>query len=315
MTGAYTTIILPGKPQADTIVALFLLRSFGKERYPGVEQAKIEAMSLIEKDQKDKEDVLLIDIGGGAFDHHGTQKTVSQLVAEDLRIKDDPALQRLLEYVERDERYGAGTISKDPIDRAFGLSGLISSLTRSMPENTQGVVTAVLPLLEAHYTEQKKWFEELPQEFIEKERNGKAETLEMKHKGKKIRVICIEADGQSMASYLRSQAGQKADVVAQRLSSGHVNIVTLQQKKIDLRMTAGLLRIEEADKKGRRLLVGPADLVEPGRIEDVPEWYYDTATNSLLNGGLHPKGTDPTRIPFVRIKEILREGLESQVKA
>ncbi|MDO8655226.1 MAG: hypothetical protein Q7R48_02250 [bacterium] len=311
MVTKYTKIILPAKPQPDTIVGTFLLRKFGGAKYPGIEDAELKVMSMLPEsvESMEQQGAMLVDIGKGKFDHHGTQKTVSQQIAEDLGVDQDPALQRLLQYAERDDKHGMGTISKDSIDRAFGLSGLISSLTRSMPNDPQRVVEIIMPLLEAHYVEQEKWFQELPKEFSTRLNEGKAGVHRVLQKGKSLKVISIESDGQSMAAYLRSHAGQKADVVIQRSSSGHVNIVTLQQKKIDLRMAAGLMRFEESKMRNRTIAVKPEELMKPGRIEEVPEWYYDTATNSLLNGGLHPQGTEGTAIPFVKLKEILLEGL------
>ena len=51
----------------------------------------------------------------------------------------------------------------------------------------------------------------------------------------------------------------------------------------------------------------PKEILEkPGRIDEVPEWYYDTSTNSLLNGGLKPGLIIPTQISITTFKKIVK---------
>ena len=189
MNFTYQKIILPTRPQPDTILGIFLLKKFGKEKYLGIEKAEVEIWQELPKGETpgflEKKGVLVLDLGGGKFDHHQKGKTLSKLLAEDLEILDDHALQKLLIYGERDDKYGLGTISSDPIDKAFGLSGLIASLNKVFPGNPEKVIENVLPLIEAHYLEEKKKIEELPREFEEKLKEGKAEIFEVKQEKKK----------------------------------------------------------------------------------------------------------------------------------
>ena len=78
----YQKIILPTRPQPDTIVAIFLLREFGKEKYPGLEEAELEIRQELPKDETEnslrKKGVLTLDIGKGKFDNHFRGKFVSQ---------------------------------------------------------------------------------------------------------------------------------------------------------------------------------------------------------------------------------------------
>lgn len=313
MSPFYQKIILPTRPQPDTILGIFLLKNFGREKYPGTEKAKIEIWQELPKNETsgslEKKGVLVLDLGGGKFDHHQKGRTLSQLVAEDLEILNDSALQKLLTYGERDDKYGLGTISSDPIDKAFGLSGLIASLNRTFTKNPEKVIETILPLIEAHYLEERKRVEELPREFEEKLKTGQVDVFEVKQGNKKLKVVVLESDNLSMAGWLRSSEGMKADVVCQKVSSGYVNILTKPLKRVDLRWLAAYIRNEEAKLRGRRLRYLTFDLMQPGKIPEVPEWYYDRATNSMLNGGPNPKGILPTAIPFLKIKEILKEAL------
>lgn len=309
----YQKIILPTLPQVDTIIAIFLLKKFGKEKYPGIENASIEIWTSLPPGKTiaslEEEGYFLIDIGGGKFDHHSKGKTASQIVAEDLNLEGDPALSKLLAFAERSDKYGLGTISTDPIDKAFGLTGLISDLRKILPENPRKIVDLVLPLIHAHYLEEKRRYKDLPEEFEKKLKEGRAEVFIVKQGKKKLKVVAIETDNPSIVGWLRSTIGPKADVVLQRGSSGHANIITRPLKKIDLRFLVALLRKEEITRQEREVTIPPLELIKPGKVPEVPEWYYDKATNSILNGGLNPKGTTPTSIPFERIKELIREGL------
>lgn len=313
---AFNKIILPSRPQPDTILAIFLLKSFGKEKYPGVEKSKIEIWQELPKGETinsmEKKGVLVLDLAGGKFDHHQKGKTLSQIIAEDLGISEDSSLQKLLTYGERDDKFGLGTISPDPLDKAFGLSGLIASLNKALSQNPEKVIEIILPLITAHCLEEKKKTQELPQELAEKLKQGKAEIFETKQDKKKLKIVVLESDNLSMAGWLRSSEGERADVVCQKTSSGYVNILTRPLKRIDLRWLAAYLRNEEAKIRGRKLKYMTFDLMRPGKIAEIPEWYYDRATNSLLNGGTNPKGVDPTALPFEKIKEILKESLSQK---
>lgn len=312
---AIHTILLPARPQPDTIVAMFFLKTFGQKQYPGVENAEISVMPTPPLGATESsllsEGILPIDIMGGKFDHHKQGGTASELIAKNLNIEQSPMLAKLLAYAERDDKYGKGTVSQDPLDKAFGLSGLIAALNKAIPDNPKDIVDYILPLLTAHYIEEKKRTEDLPKEFQEKLLSGQVKVLEGRHKKSKIKIVSIESDEPSMPGWLRSAVGQKADVVIQRMSSGNTNILTRPLKRIDLRHVVSLIREEELHLSNKNVRVTPTILSQPGRIEELPEWYYDRATNSLLNGGVHPEGTPPTKIPLASITEFVVKGLET----
>ena len=47
MTREYSTIFLPTRPQPDTIVGIFLLSTFGREQYPGIENAEVKVLTTM----------------------------------------------------------------------------------------------------------------------------------------------------------------------------------------------------------------------------------------------------------------------------
>src|SRR3989344_1819895 len=313
----YTKIIIPSSLHPDTILAIFLLRKFGVGKYPGIDKAEVEIRQVLAENETSvslkEKGVIVLDLGGGEFDHHSQKgKILSELVTEDLQIAQDPALAKVLAYAKRDDQYGIGTISTDQLDRALGLSGLISSISKTV-QNTEKILQIIFPVLEAHYTEERKRTIELPLEFEKRLQEGKAQIIELKHKGKKLKVVFLESDNISMAGWIKSSVGLKADVVGIAMSSGYVNILTKQQKMIDLRWLAAYLRSEELGMRGKSQINSIQILMKPGKIEEVQEWYYDRATNSLLNGGINPKGILPTAIPFEKIKAIAKEALSKDI--
>lgn len=312
-------IILPTRPQPDTIVAIFLLKEFGEDVYPGIRNAVVDSWQVVpegkDADQLLREGVLLLDIGGGRFDHHdrAEKTTASDLVSEGLGIKDDPAIAKLLEYARRDDFYGKGTISNDQLDRAFGLSGLVAALNKTYVGEVARVVEITLPLVEAHYREEVRRTKELPEEFEAKKKAGEVDAFSVKQRDKKLSVAVVTSDNASLPGYLRSQQGGRFDVVAQWLSSGHVNILTRPTKRVDLRSLTLLLRMEEATRAGIELQMEPKDLAKPGRLNEIPEWYFDPATNSIQNGGLNPTEVKPTRISRADFNKIIELGLSEQL--
>jgi len=308
----FTKIIIPTTPHADVIAGIFLLKKFGNEKYPDIINASIEILQQLPggetSDSLEKKGIIVLDVGKGKFDHHGKDSNLSQLIADDLGILKEGALVKLLSYAERDDKYGLGTISTDQIDKAFGLSGLITALNKGMM-NPEKVISIIFPLLEAHYNEERKRVYDLPIEFKKRLQDGKAEIFEVKQAKKKLKVAIIESDDVSMPGWLKSSIGIKADIVCQRKTDGFTNIITNQLKKVDLRWLVAYLRDEEfkLKNKGKNILINR--LMTPGKVEEVPEWYYDRATNSILNGGANPKGIPSTAIPLKRIKEIIEEAI------
>jgi len=308
----YKKIIIPTRPHADVIVGIFLLIKFGEAKYPGIKDSLIDIWQELPAGDTnlslEKKGVLLLDLGEGKLDHHKTGKNLSQLIAEDLGIVADASIAKILAYAERDDKHGLGTVSADSLDKAFGLSGLVSALNKTI-KDPEKIVKIVLPLLEAHHAEEKRRTQELPQEFEQKLKEGKAEVFEVKQGKKNLKVVVLESDNLSMAGWLKSSGGLKADVVCQKNGDGFTNILTKPLKIVDLRWLAAYLRKAEAELRDRKLACSTFDLMKPGKMQEIPEWYYDRATNSVLNGGSTPKGILPTAIPLKTIIEILKEAL------
>lgn len=311
-------IVIPTRPQIDTLVAVFILKKFGNHHFPGVTDASFNFISKLPEGENDttflEKGTVLLDIGNGMFDHHAqTEKTTaSRLVADYLNMTRDPAHEKMLQFAERDDMYGKGIISTDPLDKAFGLPGLLTVLNKKYAQDQLKVVEYVLPLLEAHHDEELRRTEEMPKEVETKLAAGDAEVFSVKHRGRNLRCMYIKTDNPSLAGYLRSQIGGRHDVVILHASAGNINILTRPTKKPDLQFLAVVIRRSELMKANNPTLLSMAQLSKEGRLDDIPEWYFDRVSNSIQNGGINPAGVPVTRLSREEIIKLTQIGLSEQ---
>ena len=324
MPKTYKTIILPGKLHVDIVVALLLLREYGESKFPGISKAKLKFVDSVPGEFKPKDleatGVIAIDTGGGRFDHHDDETKLAKecsttLVAKYLGINQDPALKKLIRFALRDDIEGKGIVSGDVLDRAFGFPGLLINLTRYYPDKPQKVIEIALPLLQAHLKEENNRNHVLPAEYLKCSDSGKMDAFVMKQDGKQLRIILIETDAPGMIGFLRAYNEIRANIIAQKSSSGHINIITQQNFQIDLRNIAGLVRLEEARKNKVDLSkIDLKTIAEPRKHEQITKWYYDTVTNSMQNGGARPESVDPTILDLKDIKKIFEIGFDMKNK-
>jgi hypothetical protein len=312
----HTIAIFP-KIQADTATAVYLLKNFGEKQFPGISQAKIIFWTAPPSDKSpaeyEKEGYLLLDLGG-RFDHHVTNREsgsrsecLSTLVAAAIGMEKSPVIKKLLAWAKRDDLEGKGTISADPLDRAFGLSGIIMNLNREFanePEKTLNIITTIIGV---HVSEEYRRHIELPQEWETLKASGKAKEFEARQGSADLKCAFAHTDNAALAGYLR--AAHKFDVVVIRRATGHLSMVTRQERSLDLRPVIASLRVQEALKKG--LSVNPKDpnLMAPGKFPGLDEWYYDDAANTLQNGGINPQGIPASKLSDDEVLTAIQQGL------
>ncbi len=309
-------IVIFPKIQPDTACAIFLLRKYGGALFPGIAEAEIEFMTALPvgktAEDFEKEGVLLIDLGKSRFDHHTDahgrrDECASSLIAKALGVSDRPELRKLLQYVKRDDLEGKGTLSTDPLDRAFGLSGLVMTMNRVHAEHPQAVLEFVIGVFEAHVFEEYRRQVEMPAEWKGLLASGRGKEMTVSKSGRALRVIGLESENVSLPGFLRAYA--KADVIVQRFASGHTNVITRQEAKIDLKNLVAAVRKEEAARKNATLPADEAALAKPNHLEGIEEWFYDTAATTLQNGGVRPIGVQPTRIDFPTFLRLVQNNL------
>ncbi len=314
---AIHTIAMFPKIQADTAASFYILKNFGEKLFPGIKQAKVVFWTALPRGKTAKElegeGYLTIDLGG-EFDHHLTNEQLGKrtecaatIIAQYLGVQNDVTLKKLLAWAKRDDLQGKGTVSVDPLDRAFGLSGIIMNANREYANEPRKALDLIVEILGLHVHEEKRRQVELPQELEKLEQAGKIESLDLKQGSAELKGMFVETENIAMAGFLR--AAKKTDLIIQRRVSGHTNIVTQQLRSIDLRPLVAVLRLSEAEKKGVQLEADEASLMSPGRLAGVEEWYYDNAANSIQNGGISPEGVTPTRLSRQEIISLVKNAI------
>lgn len=315
------TIVLFPKIQIDTSIAYFLLKYFGERKFPGLDAQNIEFWTELPTgkttDQLEQEGYILIDLGSSRFDHHrlgpeNKKHSSSHMLAKYLEIEDRPDLQKLLEFARRDDLEGKGTQSNDPIDRAFGLSGLLTNWNKTMPEKSREILEIITLMLEAHFAEENRRHELLPKEYSDMLKTNKIKEFRGMQFGRQLKIIYMESDNPAMAGFVRSRA-VGAHIVIQKASTGHTNFITQQQARIQLKKLARLIKLLEAEKNNIILQIDSMEELEmPGRTEGLPHWFYDTRANTLQNGGINPQDIPPTTLVYEEIEELVKKGLNME---
>jgi hypothetical protein len=169
-------------------------------------------------------------------------------------------------------------------------------------------------MLEAHWQSAYEHHVELPRDVEAKRTAGQYREHSVRQGDKHLKMVCVVSDKPSMPTYLRSERGGRADVVLQKAeSTNHLCLLTRQDRGVDLSQVMGLIRLREAELMEVELQDDAEYLGRIGRIDEVPHWYFDPATNSLLNGGAHSPGVAPSNIDWEEISRIVLAGLEMGV--
>lgn len=316
----HTITIFP-KIQIDTLAAIYLLREFGQEAFPGIQDAQIAFLTKVPEDQDpealEKSGNLMVDLGG-MFDHHRAnmasgkrEECASSLIAKYLGVEKKKYLQKLLTWAKRDDLEGKGTISEDSLDRAFGLSGIVSMLNRQLKNDPQEVIDLILPLIEHHVAEQRHRAEGLPKLYDALEAEGQAKKWKLKQGRADLKAGYVVSDDIGLAGWLK--AVKRVDLVIQRALTGHTNVITRQERSIDLRPLIAGLRAAEAQARGVDLPQDKNLLESVGTIDALPMWYYDDAANTLQNGGIEPGDISPTQLSIEQIVDIVNETIPNGV--
>lgn len=307
----FNRILTHERPHLDEIVAIWLLRRFGEQRFPGIGTAAVEFTSirrLAEAGRKpedyEAEGTLLLGIGGGRFDEHPTLDAdrkagdcATTLVARDLGISDDPSLAKILRFVRAADVDGNAS--------PFDISYVVKLLHARHPEEPSRVIEWALVAIEAKYQEQLRFFTVVKPEF-----DAKAKVEEIAVGKKRLRVVTIDSDEDGIHKYARSEFGARAAIVIQRRSSGNVAVFGNKQAGVDLREAAKLIRLAEREAKG--LEPAPADdkLLAEGYAPGAEEWFYHRQGQMLLNGSLTQADVPPTRLSLDRIAELVKIGVD-----
>lgn len=287
----------------DEIMAIWLLRRFGEEDFPGIEQATIDFWRP-NGDQREPDPValelegtLLVGVGLGRFDEHRADgrlpgECATTLVAKHLFVMDAPGVQPLIKFVLLTDT--------EPKAQPFDLANLVKAMHRANPGNPQKVVQWAMDAIDAKYLEQMK-FEEAAQQ-VEKE--AVVETV-TGPRGQRCTVVTISTSNNQAAKAARSKF--QADVVIRHdPTKGHVQIFTSQRSGLKLYRVANILRLREQEARRQVFVADPQELSSKGMCAG---WYYADG-EMLLNGSETAPDVEPTVLGLEAIREAVRLGLE-----
>lgn len=311
-------VVMYPKIQPDTVTGLYLIQSFGEALFPGIREATYEFWPAVPPEQDPRaleaQGYLFLDIGKGMFDHHAANaklgkrvECMTTLVAQYLHLESHPALRKIIAWTRRSDLEGKGTISSDPLDKAFSLENLLMLLNREYNTQPERVLRIALELIAVHIRSEFRKAVEMPAEWERMQKEGKILSFTAYQGSAELLGVAVHSDNLAFPSFIRTV--KKKDIVVQRRTTGHASVITKQIRSIDLRPAIAALRVAEAKKKGMTLPTSVEELQKPGRLLGLEEWYYDDAANTLQNGGAYTQGTMPTRLSNEEIVAILEESL------
>ena len=305
----FHTIMTHVKPHLDEILAIWLLRKFGENTFPGVSTAEIVYWGnhgfIRSAAEYERDGILLLGVGGGRFDEHPSSpeegrkedECAATLIAKAIDVNEDPALAKILKYVLSNDTKGGS--------HPFEIATFVKLLHNQFPDQPERVMEWAMTALEAKYHEQVEFHSISEEEWARIATKEEVPGL----RDRKYKMATIVSDNPHASKYARSARGGGAEIVILKRSTGNVQIFTTTQSNINLRDLAQTLRVMEQKAKRRMQTTNFAELGIEGKVPGAEEWFYHLGGQMLLNGSLTAKDVPPTQIPLEKIQEAVRISL------
>jgi len=289
------TIVVHQNPHLDEIVAVWFLRNFGEEKFPGVSEAKLTTWGRKELSRTTPEmcamsGTLLVGLGGGMFDDHqddGVRKDCAAgLVAKYLGLDKLGKLKKLIndtyladakcegelyskaEEVKNLNRYWVGSID---VERLYA--------------QVEPAILAIVARQEEYLEAKKVFYKAYKQEV-----------------GPAAIVAVDKLDNRQFQCVARNMGG---NVIVQRNADGLTQIFGFDDLQMD--WLAARIRKHElyaSQIKPRHFLSGEY-LASAGTVPEVPHWHLDR--NNLLNGSESFTDVPPSGIPFRELVNLVEK--------
>jgi len=298
-------ILIPNKPHLDPIAAIYLLKQYGKEKFPGIDSAEVifwENSNDPKPEDINKfiaEKVISIDIGGGMFDHHqgALKETATSLVAINLGIEKKPELNALLNYVREDDLEGLH-------NRYGDLAYLIKCFHKQKFASAK-IVELGLRLINYFQTSQIEWHYN-----VKKEYESKCKIYKIKRFSNKMKIGVVESDNSQLANYGITMDSLSA--VIQKRSTGHIMILTNKHHRLNLKEIVAAIRMRELELSGYNKPIDPVKLQFEGKNSLISNWFYHKSLNAFLNGSEALNKAEPTKLKLSEIVSFAWNGLSSE---
>lgn len=290
------------RPHFDEVLAIYLLKTYGKSLFPGIDDAQIETWSegkmIKEYAGKSADDLLreqkILCVGtcGGMFDEHGnSEPTCAHLVAKYLGVADRPELQKIMQFCKR--------VDYDGKSMPFDLHSTMKEMYDFFGDDDEGmqiVFDWAMRAVESHIHGQRQ-FHACADEF---KKTGKIIS------GGPIRIVLTESDNLKMWKWVRF-AHNSPEIISQKKLSGNCTILTSPQKlkKVaDMRDVVRIVRLKECWKRKTKIPSWQV-LESPGAIEAFPWWYYYENGCQLFNGTSTSPDVEPTALSQKEIAQAI----------
>lgn len=290
-------IVTHNRPHFDEVLAIFFLKKWGGELFPGVKETSVETWSeggILDEYKKAgktvdgllrEEKILPVGTCDGMLDEHGKEApTCAHLVAEYLGIDHKPELQQILQFCKR--------VDHDGHSMPFDLHSIMKDMYDfygDQDEGLQEVLNWTMQAIEAYIYGQQQFF------ACEEEFAKAGKIIE----GGPIRIAIVESNNPQMNKWIRWKFNSP-EVIVQRQKSGQTIILTTPKRLLEMKDLARIVRMKELQK--RKMLVPPWQVLEVrGRSNDCPWWYFYEEGGQLLNGSLTAPEVEPTRLSLSEV--------------
>lgn len=263
------------------------------------------------REQGYKYPILEFGVGGGPLDEHTqlgepNEKKKGEcsmtLTAKALGVDKKPELQQILNGVRRcDTKSGVPDLHLASIVKDCNLPYVYGNRPKL-------IMTLVKAALGAKYLAQRHFHQKTRKDY-EKARK-KVDTIKGRG-GQDLTLVLLHSDDEAASKYARTSAGDRASVVIQRRRSGNTYIsVDKDRKKIDLRDTGCIIRVEERNKRFYNEPLSSDVLRKPGKVEGAECWHFPEHWSMLLNGSLSHPNVSPNMLTDEELLMATRIGLD-----
>jgi hypothetical protein len=298
-------IVVHSNPHLDELVAVWLLRNFGEEKFPEISKATLVVWGRKELAQMSPEmaamnGILFVGIGGGMFDEHigkgQRDDCAATLVAKYLGVMETPELKRfLMEIYQTDSN-----IDGPQKCLADEVQNLNRYWTGSL--DLEKLYRQIEPSIIVRIERQKEY-------LTAKDRFNKC------YRKRIGNINLVAVDGLDNCQFQHVARTGGANLIIQRNRAGLTQILTGKVNPEDVDMVGLAIRVRKTEivKSGLRPrhFVGPDELSKTGTLDEIPQWYFEKGL--LLNGSESFLDVPPSGIQFGDLVHLVeRHLIESQ---
>jgi len=283
----------PG-PHLDDLVAALLLLSNARKKVSEVRVVQItdrDPFSESSEGELRHRGIWVIGVGGNDWDDHvveGRRLCAADLVAKDLGLEQDPAVQRMLSAVRENDLAGRGGY--------MHLADCIRAMNQVLPP--QAVLAWLEPVFQALYQREVVFQKALS----ELEESG-ARQIAVPFSGGIRTLLVVESDNPQIVRAVRKHFGGAFNlhIVVVRRISGQTIILADQccTPEVVLSDLVAILRVEE--QGSRRDVWEWRQLREDGTLVDVPQWHFEKRGLMILNGSDSAPRVPPTSLSLQQV--------------